>query len=100
MPGVLFILADNKLQKFNNLSIQSEPKIHTVLGIAEYFVVKIDPELVQSIGIQDGNLVSQVQDGTYTIKLIFKDTTNGGQQEILQNQVEDDTASKLRLPLR
>lgn len=73
MPGVFVILIDGKLQKFNNLSIQSTQRIHTVLGIAEHFMVKIDPELVQRLGIRDGDIVSQIEDGTGTIKLIFQD---------------------------
>jgi hypothetical protein len=74
MPAVLSILIDDKTQKFKNLSTQSTSKIHTVLGIAENCIVKIDPELVQKLGIQDGDIVSQIEDGIGTIKLIFKDT--------------------------
>jgi anaerobic selenocysteine-containing dehydrogenase len=76
MPGLLFILVDCKPQNFKNLSIQSESKTHTVLGIAEHFVVKIDPELVQRLGIRDGDIVSQYEDGTRTIRLIFKGMEN------------------------
>lgn len=55
---------------------QNDPKTYTVLEIAERCLIPIDPEIVQKLGIRDGDIVSQIEDGTGTIKLIFKDTKN------------------------
>lgn len=56
------------------------------------FMVKIDPVIVQRLGIRDGDAIAHMlEDGAYIIKLIFKDITkNGGQQEISQNPIDQD----------
>ena len=76
----------SRLYKFKNqVDAQNDPKTHTVLGIAENCIVRIDPELVQRLGIRDGDIVSEVEDGTGTIKLIFKDIKNrNGRPEAAQ----------------
>jgi anaerobic selenocysteine-containing dehydrogenase len=62
----------------------------TVIAIAEHFMVKIDPEIVQRLGIRDGDIVSQIEDGTGIIRLIFKETKNKSRPKISQNPIDKD----------
>ena len=55
---------------------QAEPKKHTVIAVAKKILVPIDEDIANRHGIKDGDIVLQVEDGTGTIKLIFKDTKN------------------------
>ena len=68
----------------NQTDALGTPKTHIVLGIAENFIIKIDPEIVQRLGIRDGDTVLQIEDGTGTIRLIFKDIKNRSRMEVSQ----------------
>ena len=79
------------LYKFKNQTgIQNDPKTYTVIEIAEKHLLPIDPEIVQKLGIRDGDIVSQIEDGAGTIKLIFKDTKNGSRPQVSQQADDQD----------
>lgn len=79
--------------RFKNISLlNSSPKIHSVIIIAQKCLITIDEELVQKIGIQDGDKVSQMYDGTHTIRLVFKDTKNRTAGSGYQTNPTDDSA--------
>jgi predicted molibdopterin-dependent oxidoreductase YjgC len=42
--------------------LNNDPKTHTVIGIAERILVPIDEELVNRLGIKDGDILSQIVD--------------------------------------
>ncbi|HYZ60227.1 MAG TPA: hypothetical protein VE544_11275 [Nitrososphaeraceae archaeon] len=75
--------------KFKNQNDAQAPKKHTVIAVAKKILVPIDEDIANRLGIKDGDIVSEVEDGTDTIKLIFKDIKNRNGRPEAAQQPED-----------
>src|SRR5919106_3316478 len=80
------------INKFKSQTdVQDAPKKHTVIAVAKKILVPIDEDIANRHGIKDGDIVLQVEDGTGTIRLIFKDIKNrNGRPEVAQQPEDQD----------